>query len=82
MEQTTKSGAPEKTRKPEMKDLNITTGKFRIDTAKIPEWVRLSIGAAIYKAVLQDMKRPDFQEGFERWMAEKAAGAAGKASDA
>lgn len=68
MERTTKSGAPQK------------TGKPRIDTAKIPEWTRLSIASAIYKAVLQDMKRPDFQEGFERWMVERNA--ASEASDA
>ncbi len=62
-----------------MKVLNAATGKPRIDTAKIPNGVRLSIGAAIYKAVLQDMERPDFQEGFERWMAERNAAAKGAA---
>ncbi len=49
------------------------TGKPRIDTAKVPNGVRLSIGAAIYKAILQDMERPDFREGLERWTAEMAA---------
>jgi len=64
-----------------MKVLNAVTGKPRIDTAKVPNGVRLSIGAAIYKAVRQDMERPDFRDGFELWKAERAAAAAGGAAD-
>lgn len=51
-------------------------GKARIDTARIPDGVRRSIGAAIYKAILRDMERTDFREGLERWLAERAARAA------
>lgn len=46
-----------------------------IDTRKIPEHVRLNLGEAIYKSLLEDSKRPGFREGFERWKAERAKGA-------
>ena len=42
-----------------------------IDTRRIPEHVRMNLGEAIYKGLLEDSKRPGFWEGFERWKAEK-----------
>lgn len=52
-----------------------------IDVSKIPEHVRMNLGEAIYKGLLEDSKRPGFWEGFERWKAERQAKGTAKHND-
>ena len=44
-----------------------------IDVNQIPEHVRMNLGEAIYKGLLEDSKHLGFWEGFERWKAERQA---------
>ena len=51
-----------------------STGK--IDPARIPQHVKLQIGAIFYKAFMRDYETPEFQECYRQWKQEKAAQAA------
>ncbi len=53
----------------------------KIDPTRLPECVRMRIATMVYKWVLEDYQKPEFQEGFKRWKEEQAAKAAGGASD-
>ena len=44
----------------------------RIDPRRIPDPVRMRLAQTIYDAILQDIQRPEFQDGYRRWMAEQA----------
>lgn len=43
----------------------------KLDTAKIPQHVKLQIGGIFYKAFMQDFDTPEFQECFRQWRQEK-----------
>ena len=47
------------------------TGK--IDTRKVPASVRTHLAGTVYNAILQDLQRPEFMEGYLKWKAERAA---------
>ncbi|MCD8197134.1 MAG: hypothetical protein LUE24_08270 [Lachnospiraceae bacterium] len=44
-----------------------------INTSEIPKHVQFSLAQAAYNAIQQDLQRPEFQEGFRRWKAEREA---------
>lgn len=43
-----------------------------IDTALIPEYVRMDLLAAIYNATMAYFQQPGVEERFQRWKEEKA----------
>ncbi|MCD8145148.1 MAG: hypothetical protein LUD79_07415 [Oscillospiraceae bacterium] len=44
-----------------------------ISTSEIPKYVQFSLAQAAYNAIQQDFQRPEFQEGYQRWKAEREA---------
>lgn len=45
--------------------------KTKLDPRRIPDPVRMHLAQTVYNAVLQDIQRPEFQEGYQRWKAEQ-----------
>lgn len=45
----------------------------RIDTARIPQHVKLQIGAIFYRAFMRDYETPEFQECYRQWQQEREA---------
>jgi len=48
------------------------SSKVRIDPARIPQHVKLQIGAIFLRAFERDRETPEFQECFRQWQQEKA----------
>lgn len=50
--------------------------KNKIDPRRIPDPVRMRLAQTVYDAILRDIQRPEFQEGYQRWKAEQAQASA------